>query len=252
MVAREAIQVTPQQMANAQISHTAMVSPQRESVFAGGRTGAGVAQPSQSMMRQQVVAKTTPPPAPVSFQARQAALNQNGGRPLAPAQVTQLRQQQPAAVLNRAPVRSAATSGTQGRTFQNTNGFGSGRPAVTAPQQTMPQQTAPQPQRPMNRLDSRPPTTTQPGAQPTGQTTRQPTGQTGRPEVNRPDVNRPQPSQQPSQPQYRRPAPEATPESRPAAPQSAAPARPAPQGRPPSDGRGRRPEQDKDKKEERR
>jgi hypothetical protein len=248
-VSREAIQVTPQQMANAQISHTAMVSPQRESVFAGGRTGAGVAQPSQSMLRQQVVAKTAPPPAPVSFQARQAALNQNGGRPLAPEQVTQLRQQQPAAVVERAPVRSATNPG-QGRTLQNTNGFGGGRPAVATPSQPTHAE-----QRPVNRLDGRPPT----GAQPS---VSQPTGQPARPQFNRPQQtqqpSQPQQTQEPTQPRFGRPAtapaPESRPETtgRPAAPQSAAPGRPATPSRPPAEGRGRRTEQEKDKKEERR
>jgi hypothetical protein len=135
-VGAAAVAVTPQQMANAQISHTAMVPPQRESVVGGAR--GGVAAPPASMMSRQVVAKAPPPPAPVSFQSQQAALAQNGGRPLAPTQVQQIRSQAP------------PTAGA--------------RPAVRSAQTVSPAQ----PQRPANRFDSRPPNATQPVGNPAG------------------------------------------------------------------------------------
>ncbi len=129
--------VRPGELAQAQVGMSAGVAPRRESML-GAAGGRAVATPPQSVMARQVVAKSTPPPPPVSFQARQQMLQQNGGRPLAPEQMSQLRQQQPAAVVNRAPVRSYS---------------------APAP---MPQNAGPAPagrqfgQQP-NRMDSRPP-----------------------------------------------------------------------------------------------
>ena len=129
-VAAVATSVTPQQMASARVLGGAPVVPQRESVL-GGATGVRVAQPTGALMSRQVVTRTAPPPAPVPFAAKQAALGQNGGRPLAPAQVAQIRQQQPA-------------------------------PAAAAP--------APMNRPPVNRMDSRPPTAApQPVARPVQQ-----------------------------------------------------------------------------------
>jgi len=108
-VAAIATPVTPQQMASARVLGGAPVVPQRESVLGGAAVGR-VAQPAGAVMARQVVTRTAPPPAPVAFAAKQAALAQNGGRPLAPAQVAQIRQQQPApaaaapALMNRPPV----------------------------------------------------------------------------------------------------------------------------------------------------
>jgi len=130
-VAAAAQRVTPEQMAQAQVVGAApQVAPQRASVMGGGIVSAAVAHPAQSLANRQVVTKSTPPPAPVSFQAKQQMLSQNQGRPLAPEQTQQLRaQQQPAA------------------------GAGN-RPAAAAP--------------PVNRLDSRPPAAAaaQPAARP--------------------------------------------------------------------------------------
>lgn len=54
-----------------------------------------------------LISRTAPPPAPVSFKAKQALLVENRGRPLAPQQVETLRRQTPAAVIQRPQVRSA-------------------------------------------------------------------------------------------------------------------------------------------------
>ena len=89
------------QMQNAQVMGSApQIAPARESVLING----GRARPAVS--DHQVIAKTPPPPAPVSFDARQQVLNQNQGRPLDRGQVDQLRRQQPAAIVNHAPVRA--------------------------------------------------------------------------------------------------------------------------------------------------
>jgi hypothetical protein len=107
-VAAASLRVGPEQMAQAQVIGAAPpVAPQRESLL-GPNANPNVARPSQAAMARPVVARATPPPAPVPFQARQAAIAQNQGRPLASEQVAQLRQQQPAAATNSAPVRAAS------------------------------------------------------------------------------------------------------------------------------------------------
>jgi hypothetical protein len=183
-VAQAALPVTPQQMANAEVSHTAMVAPQRESVLATARPGQRVAQPPAAMMSRQVVAKATPPPPPVSFQSQQAALAQNQGRPLAPGQVSQIRQQQPA-VVNRPMVRQATAP-----------------PAAPTQPAGQLQQPAPR-----NRFESRPPAVAQPAQQ-------------QQPAARAPEFNRPAPAQQPAARPM--PAPAARPE--PARPEGARPA----------------------------
>jgi len=97
-VAAEARVVNAQQMAEARVVGTApQVAPVRESVLANSRANAVVPHPSQAIMSRPIVTKSTPPPAPVSFQAKQQMLQQNSGRPLDPQQITQARAQQPAA-----------------------------------------------------------------------------------------------------------------------------------------------------------
>lgn len=210
-VAAVAAPVTPQQMANAQISHGALVAPQRESVL--GASAGRVAQPPQAMAMRQVVAKSTPPPAPVAFSARQAALVQNQGRPLAAEQVQQLRQQQPAAMVNRAPVRPAMQS---------------------AAPQMQPQAPAGRPyaQPPVNRLDSRPPSAVSPGGSAA------------------PAYSRPSPMPQSTTPAPM--APRAAPAPAPAAPQAAPTPRsaPAPAARPAEGRPGRAAERKAERKGE--
>jgi len=105
--------VTPQQMATAEIVHTAPVAPTQTSVL--GSSTAAAARPPRAMTARPVATKATPPPAPVSFAAQQSALAQNGGRPLAPAQLAQIRQQQPAAVTAQAvrPAMAARPAAAQ-------------------------------------------------------------------------------------------------------------------------------------------
>lgn len=106
-VAAMARPVSAEELRGAQVVGAAPVAPQRESVLGSERANAVVAHPPAAIMDRQVVAKTTPPPAPVSFAAKQQMLQANGGRPLAPEQVQQIRAQQPA--VNRAPAVAAPT-----------------------------------------------------------------------------------------------------------------------------------------------
>jgi hypothetical protein len=62
---------------------TAAVAPQRESITAQATPAKGeVARPPERTEARSVVARLTPPPAPLPFAVRQKALAANGGRPL--------------------------------------------------------------------------------------------------------------------------------------------------------------------------
>jgi hypothetical protein len=159
--------VSQQQLAGGQIvGHAPQVAPQRASLLGNERAGVVVARPRQEVMTRPVMAKATPPPSPVNFQARQQVLQENQGRPLDAREMNQVRQQQPAAMVNRGPVRAASASA----------------PAVSAAPAQPRFDRAPvaQPSRPAaqaNPLDSRPP-----NARPLNQPTPAPAPQMSRPE----------------------------------------------------------------------
>ena len=137
-----ATRMSAQQMAGAQMSNSAPLPPRRESVFGGGRTGNNIPRPSDPAMSRQVVVRAMPPSPAVSFEARRPQLERNQGRPLAPEEVIQLRRQQPADVINRAPIRSADPA------------IPLGRPGFERTPDRMPDRIADPGRR---RLDSRPP-----------------------------------------------------------------------------------------------
>jgi hypothetical protein len=97
-VAAEARVAGPRDMASAQVMSSPGIAPQRESVLgSGGRPDAVVPHPPQAMMARQVMSKSPVPAAPVRFEAKQQALQENAGRPLAPEQLQQIRSQHPEA-----------------------------------------------------------------------------------------------------------------------------------------------------------
>jgi FecR protein len=98
------------------------IAPVRESVL-GRRPDMNVRRPPAAYMSRPVVARTAPPPGPVSFDRQQAAIRANGGRPLGRSQITAL-QPQAAAVNSR--VRVVAPSPI--RPIQNGQRFGTARP----------------------------------------------------------------------------------------------------------------------------
>jgi hypothetical protein len=92
-VRQAAVRVDPNQMRQAQVIGAApRVVPQRESVLANSN-GRRAASPPAATLNRPVVAKLTPPPRPVSFAAKQQALQQHPGTPVAPAQLQTLRAQ---------------------------------------------------------------------------------------------------------------------------------------------------------------
>ncbi len=241
---QRATQMNAEQFRSAQVvGFTPGYAPQRESVF--GRAAAGtVARPQQAVFTRQVVARTPPPAAPVPFAARQQALQNNGGRPLAAEQLNSIRANQPA---------------TQQPAFRPANarneGFGRNTPQPATPQ-ALPQiapRTAPpaapqqpsQPQqparemtrpqdRPQDRFERRPPQTVAPQAPPQTQPQRPEPApaenrgfgrnqqqQAAPREENRPTPpaprveTRPAPRvEPPAEPRVERPAPAAAPENR--------------------------------------
>jgi len=186
-VASVAIRLSPAQIRSAQVIGTApQVVPARTSVAIGAMRAA------PAVSARAVVAHAAPPPAPVSFVARQQMLAQNNGLPLRSNQVAQLRSQQPAAVVSHAPVRSIGAAA-----------------APAAPATVNRPAAAPAP---MDRMSSRPP-----GAQPL------PAGA-----QIRPMQPAPQPANQPAAVQ-RTPAQPAAPVGRPAPAKPTAKAKPRPE-----------------------
>jgi len=102
-VNQDARPVPAAQLASMQSFAAPAIAPQRESVLGPAAGTASRAQrPPANLMNRAVVARTAPPPAPISFAQQQPALAQNPGRPLAPAAVQGMRQNAPAPS---APVR---------------------------------------------------------------------------------------------------------------------------------------------------
>jgi len=142
-VARANFQVSQQQLRSAQVTgFTPNVVPQRESF---GRTAGNIARPQQAIFDRAVIARTAPPPAPVSFTTRQQALQSNGGRPLAPEQINGLRALQPEV---QQPLVRSAVSPSQGF-GRNAAGSQTAQPASgnfgRTVQQPVPQASSPAP-----------------------------------------------------------------------------------------------------------
>jgi hypothetical protein len=122
-VGRNMIRVDQREVASAHVNATTpMVTPQQKSVLGAGATGA--ARPPANLQERPVVAKTPPPPAPVSFVKQQQEIRANGGRPPA---VSQMRQSQAENTQQARPnIRIAPSAQTV--TPQNVRANGSGQP----------------------------------------------------------------------------------------------------------------------------
>jgi FecR protein len=101
-VAKNVIKVDPHQLAAAPIRPLApAVVPTKQAVLGSSRVVA--TKPPQAVLTRAVVARTAPPAPPPAFEARQAAIKANGGKPLSVAQVSQL--QHAATAARPAPIR---------------------------------------------------------------------------------------------------------------------------------------------------
>jgi hypothetical protein len=114
-VSRVAIHLTPDQLRSAPISREPGVVPTERSLPGYGETGRNArSTPPARLASRTVVASHAPPPAPVPLSAQRQMLANNGGRPLAPSQLSALRAANPAARASAFPVRSAVTARTGG------------------------------------------------------------------------------------------------------------------------------------------
>ncbi len=104
-VSQAAIRVPQEAAASGQVQQTAAVAPARSAVL-GGRQ-AGAAAPPSSLNNRTLMARATPPAAPVSFERQQSALQANPGQPV---NRTALRQLQPASA---SPASPAVTQHAQ-------------------------------------------------------------------------------------------------------------------------------------------
>jgi hypothetical protein len=135
-VSRNVVHVDQREVMTAQVTAPA-IAPTRQAVMGAGAVAR--VRPPAALATRAVVAKTAPPPPPVTFERQQAAIQANGGRPIAAAQYHQL---QPAntqtavrANVRIAPVAHTVTaipprSNVAGRPgSQSTNAVNPNRPA---------------------------------------------------------------------------------------------------------------------------
>jgi hypothetical protein len=88
-VGRNMVAVNQREVASAPVATAApAVVPPKQAVLGGG--AATSVHPPAALQTRAVVAKATPPPAPLPFQQHQAAIQANQGRPIAMAQARQL------------------------------------------------------------------------------------------------------------------------------------------------------------------
>jgi hypothetical protein len=229
-----AIAVRPESIRSASVVATAAVAPTRASLTRTAAPGAKIVQPPATMKGREVIAKRTPPPAPVPFAQKQQALAANAGRPLDTNQVQQLRQSQPTPA--RPAVRQVQVRTPSPAPQAQPPAAQSNRPGgQVAPQRTpgAPATSAPAPQtaRPLNdrpgqnqpNIPGQPPQVPPIRATPPNSPT--PTPQNARPSNDRPII----PGQPPQTPPTRATPPT---ETRPA------PQRQAPPAAVPSENRG--------------
>jgi hypothetical protein len=159
-VAVAAVAVRPGVMAQAEVVETARVAPTREAVLGHGGAVVAVHAPPARFVERTVVARNTPPPTPVAFGAKEQALRANGGRPLEPAAVNNMRPAAPphpttvrsVVGANGAPAGTPAGQGGEGRRF------GGPRPDGDSPEVSRPMMGNDRPnQRPMNQPSNTPP-----------------------------------------------------------------------------------------------
>jgi hypothetical protein len=102
-VARNAVKVDAHALAVAQVrTYTPAIIPAKQAVLGAGRVAA--AKPPAAVQSRAVVAKKAPPAPAPTFEKRQEAIKNNGGKPLS---VAQIRQIQPAAQQRAATVKIA-------------------------------------------------------------------------------------------------------------------------------------------------
>jgi hypothetical protein len=135
-VAQAAVAVPANQVASAQVQQAPMVAPQRSAVMGGATPGS--AAPPAAVMNRTVVARATPPPAPVPFAQQQSALQANPGQPLPRTQVNQMQRLQPLATQPRPMYRQAQSTPAGSPATGQTNAAPLAAPRNNPPVPTQP------------------------------------------------------------------------------------------------------------------
>jgi hypothetical protein len=120
-IAASAVRIAPGE--RLEVLHAAPLAPERAAVLGGRAPLAGSHLPPPAVMNRPVVARMTPPPAPVPFARQQEALRANPGHPLAPAAVRSVQPAprphvgavNPAPVSRPAPAPAATPARTEAR-----------------------------------------------------------------------------------------------------------------------------------------
>jgi hypothetical protein len=142
-VYRSTVAVSAREMERAQVVGAAPYAPRRESVLVGGSISA----PPVRYAERAVVVRRAPPPAPVSFRAKEQALDANQGRPLDSNTMNTLRGNAPvrypmvrtvAPSQPGAPMRRMAPQQQQQQQQQQQNAPPNWRQENARPQQQMP------------------------------------------------------------------------------------------------------------------
>src|SRR5215469_13664180 len=215
-VAKTAVAVNAQQLASAPVSARATVAPVNQAVLGvHSNTANHVAAPPQAVANRAVIAKAAPPPPPPAFAARQQALAQHPGEPIARQELQKMAPANTttAALVKRAPPAKPATPAPKAPNQPANrpgnppeNGAPAARPQPAQPGNNRPESNRPEPNQPQpanNRAEpnrpAEPPARTDrpPSAQPNNQpepNRSQPAEPNNRPETNRPENNRPQPA----------------------------------------------------------
>jgi hypothetical protein len=144
-VGRNAVRLSRTELAGASASTTApAITPARLSVLGAGATGGGVRRPPLALQNRQVLAKTTPPPAPVPFAAEQQAIQAHGGRPIARSELKSSGVYAPATqVRMTAPVAGAESRSGMNRAARPEPAAAAIRPAESRPRLDRPPTAAP-------------------------------------------------------------------------------------------------------------
>jgi hypothetical protein len=144
-VSRDAVAVSPREIANARIGGTAPpVAPTRRSIAQAPEGGPAAPRPPAAAERRQVTVRRTPAPAPVPFERERPVLDRDPGRPPDRRQVDELRRAQPQtgpAYREARPAPRPAEGPAPAR---------SGRPAEPQARQPQPQPQARPPARPQS------------------------------------------------------------------------------------------------------
>jgi len=187
-VSRVAVPVSRQQLAAAPVTTRVAVAPTQNAVL-GPRAGAtsNVAAPPRAVFTRPVIAKAAPPPAPVSFAAKEQVLAAHPGQPVARQEMQRLRPANPP------PMQPVVRQAPPGKPATPTSTSNMTRPG----------------NQPANRMTNPPgnlPPANQPAYRPVNPNVNERPGATpppNRPQPNQPTANQPpanQPQNRPAQP----------------------------------------------------